>query len=154
MLRDILGAIHRLTALDEILMKPERPTQLDGAQLMDCCVSVDMLGKMAEGIISYTDGFPETSIRHLVDALKEGFSRLGGKTSSVMDNEEYARAANHMHFEILFVIEVARKLMKELLPKGLSDTHYSLRSVERTLEYGELPLTKYLRRLDLSDGGP
>ncbi|XP_044409360.1 uncharacterized protein [Triticum aestivum] len=112
-----------------------------------------MLGQMAHGISSYTDHLPATSIQYHVDALKEGFSILGGKTFPFMDNDEYASFVDITHFKILDVVKVARSsLVKELLPKRLDDPHYSLRSVERTLMYGELPLTPYLRRLDLSEG--
>lgn len=68
--RDILVAIKRLTSLDAILMKLERP---DKEQLRACSASVEMLGKMAYGIISYTDHEPATSLQYHVKALKEDF---------------------------------------------------------------------------------
>ncbi|XBI46365.1 hypothetical protein VPH35_110633 [Triticum aestivum] len=153
-LSNILVSIQRLTSLDAMLMKPERPdeTQLDQTRLTNCSASVEMLGQMAHGISSYTDHLPATSIQYHVNALKEGFSILGGKTFPFIDNDEYASFVDITHFKILDVVKVARSLVKELLPKRLDDPHYSLRSVERTLMYGELPLTPYLRRLDLSEG--
>ncbi|XBI46383.1 hypothetical protein VPH35_110647 [Triticum aestivum] len=48
-LRNILVAIQRLTSLDAILMKPERPdeTQLDQTRLRNCSASVEMLGQQS-----------------------------------------------------------------------------------------------------------
>lgn len=65
----------------------------------------------------------------------------------VIGNVDYKGMVGMMHMKISSVIQVAHRLVKALLPKGLDDPQYSLRSMERTLLYGKLPLTQYLRRL-------
>ncbi|XP_073353879.1 uncharacterized protein [Aegilops tauschii subsp. strangulata] len=134
---------ENLRWIDAKLKMLERP---DEGELRICSVSIAMLNRMADGITSYTDDVCTTSIRCHVSALEQDFSLLGAKSLPVTDKDE-CKIVDTICTNIAPVIALARSLVKALLPKRLADPLYSLQSVDRTLQYGELPLTQYLRRL-------